>query len=148
MTVIVYKDGVMAADTQETVNDVPRRCIKLYKVGKTIIGTAGDSYTGMMFVDWWKGGAKPKDKPDLTNLDSEEEDFECLVWTEGKLYSVTRLFQMVEINLDDHPYYAIGSGSGVAYGALAMGAKAKEAVEIACDYDIHCGLPIETKRCR
>lgn len=147
MTAIVYKNGVMASDTQETVNDVPRRCVKLYKVGKDVIGTAGNSYTGMMFVDWWKNGAQADDKPDLTNLDVDEEDFECLVWTKGKLYSVTRLFQLVEINLEDHPYYAIGSGSAVAYGALAMGASAKRAVEIACDYDISCGLPVETKRC-
>ena len=147
MTTIVYKNGILAADTRETVNNVARRCSKLFKSGKDIIATAGDSYSGMVFVNWWMAGAREEDKPDLTNLDFEE-DFECLVWTKGKLWSVNRLFELVEINLDDHPYYAVGSGSNVALGALAMGASAKRAVEIACEYDVFTGLPVEVRHCK
>lgn len=148
MTTIVYKNGILAADTQETVGDVPRRCTKLYKIGSDIIATAGESYTGMIFVDWWEKGQDKETIPDFTNLDADTEDFECLVWTKGKLFSVNRLFHMIEINLDDHPYYAIGSGSDVALGALATGASAKRAVEIACEYNIHTGLPVETRKCQ
>ena len=136
----------MAADTQETLGDgLARRCNKLYRVGKDIIATAGDSYLGMKFVEWWKEGDWD-DPPDLTSVDVEE-DFECLIWTEGKLWSVNRFFTMVEVNLEDHPYYAIGSGSDVALGALATGASAKRAVEIACEYNVYTGLPVQTMTC-
>ena len=153
MTTIVYKNGILAADTQETVGGVQRRCNKLFRVKRKddtfIIATAGNSYTGMMFVDWFRKGSMQEDVPDLTNLDADEEDFECLVWESksAKLWSVNRLFHMIEVNLEDHPFYAIGSGADVAYGALAMGSSARRAVEIACEWEIHTGLPVETMKC-
>jgi ATP-dependent protease HslVU (ClpYQ) peptidase subunit len=147
MTTIVYKNGIMAADTQETWDGRARRCTKLYKVGDSIIGTAGDSFTGMLFVDWFSRGRADDDVPDLTHLDADE-DFYCLVWFKEKLWVVNRLFRMVEVELDDYPYYAVGSGADVAHGALAMGASAKRAVEVAADFDIHTGLPVEVRKCK
>lgn len=147
MTTIVYKNGIMAADTREVSGGTARRCTKLYKFGSTIIGTAGDSYSGMVFVEWWKAGCPADDKPDLTSL-AEDEDFECLVWHNGKLWVVNRLFVMVEVVLDDYPFFAIGSGSDIATGALAMGASAKRAIEVAADFDINTGLPVETRQCK
>jgi len=38
---------------------------------------------------------------------------------------------------------AFGEGREFAYGALAMGATAARAVEIACDYSVHCGLGVQ-----
>lgn len=147
MTTLVYKNGIMAADTQETWDGRARRCVKLYKHGDTIIGIAGDSFTGMLFVDWYIGGADKDDIPNLTHLDADE-DFYCLVWEKGKLWVVNRLFRMIEVELEDHPFYAVGSGADIAHGALAMGASAKRAVEVAADFDIYTGLPVETRKCK
>lgn len=147
MTTIVYKNGIMAADTREVSGQTARRCTKLFKFGRTIIGTAGDSFAGMVFVDWWGRGRPENDRPDLTNLDMDE-DFECLVWHDAKLYVVNRLMLLVEVSLEDYPFYAIGSGSDVALGALSMGASAKRAIEIAADFDVNTGLPVETRACK
>lgn len=38
------------------------------------------------------------------------------------------------------PFMAWGSGRDVAMGALAMGADARKAVEIACKYNVYCGM--------
>jgi ATP-dependent protease HslVU (ClpYQ) peptidase subunit len=43
-----------------------------------------------------------------------------------------------------HPYWAIGSGAELAIGAMAAGASSEKAIEIACQFDIHCDLPIHS----
>lgn len=47
----------------------------------------------------------------------------------------------IPVRIED-TFFAIGTGSPYAIGAMAMGANAVEAVEIACAHDIHCGLPV------
>jgi 20S proteasome alpha/beta subunit len=44
----------------------------------------------------------------------------------------------------DQPYYAIGSGSPFALGALAQGASAKEAVEAAAKSDPFTGMGVKS----
>lgn len=44
----------------------------------------------------------------------------------------------------EEPFYAFGSGMDIAIGALAMGANAIKAVEIASRYSSHCGNGIDT----
>lgn len=43
----------------------------------------------------------------------------------------------------DMPFWAAGSGADYAMGAMAAGKDAKEAVEIACRFDINCGLGVD-----
>lgn len=43
-------------------------------------------------------------------------------------------------------FYAIGSGRRLAIGAMAAGASAKEAVEIACRFDTHSRGPVNAAR--
>ena len=40
--------------------------------------------------------------------------------------------------------YAIGQGSHFAYGAMAMGASAEQAVEVANKFSIYCGIGVDT----
>jgi len=42
----------------------------------------------------------------------------------------------------DHEFFAIGSGAAIALGAMAFGASAEVAVEIACRYDTCSGPPV------
>lgn len=42
----------------------------------------------------------------------------------------------------DRPYYALGSGSAVALGAMQCGATAEQAVEAAIALDIYSGGPV------
>ena len=144
MTTIAFKDGTIAADSQETHGDGRiAECKKLYSIGGTIIGTAGDSYTGLIFVDWFERGARMEDAPDLSHVQSDE-DFECIV-IENKdtIYTINRFFQKYPTEMPDG-FYALGLGSSYAMAAMEMGADARKAVQIAAKYDAYTGGRIKT----
>ena len=146
MTTIALRDGVIAADSQETHGDGRiAECKNLYSISGTIIGTAGDSYTGLIFVDWFERGARMEDAPDLSHVQSDE-DFECIV-IENKdtIYTINRFFQKYPVEMADG-FYALGWGSAYAMAAMEMGADAKKAVQIAVKYDAYTGGKIKTMK--
>lgn len=133
--------GEIAADSQETSDSGQKyRCKKLFRASGHIIATAGGSYAGMAFVEWFREqGGDPdwKTHPDLLNLDLEE-DFECLVIRpDGTCYTVNRLF--VPLEQKGNPLIAIGSGGSAARGAMLAGASAFQAVKIAAEIDTYTG---------
>lgn len=151
MTTIVYSpdEGVIGADSQDSGGMLKMPCEKLYRVNGHIIGTAGGSYSGLLFVRWfgeWDGEPDYADwdqHPDLVNLD-EDEDFECLVVRpNGSCYTVNRLFVPYEMK---EGYVGIGSGAGPALGALMAGAPVRQAVKIACTIDMMSSGPIVTMK--
>ena len=147
MTTIAYKSGVVAADSQETHSDGRKNdCQKLYKMKDgTIIATAGDSYTGLIFVEWFKEGARKESIPDLTNI-TLEEDFECLVLENTEnIYIINRFFQKYHIEMPEG-FYSLGWGAPYAVAAMHMGADAKKAVQVAAKYDAYTGGTVKTMK--
>ena len=146
MTTIAFRDGIIAADSQEThTNGRITECKKLFLVDGKIIGTAGDSYTGRIFVDWFERGARMEDVPDLSHVTSDE-DFECLVIEDkDNVYTINRFFQKYHVEMPDG-FYAIGWGSSYAMAAMDMGADAKKAVQISAKYDAYTGGKIKTMK--
>jgi len=149
MTSIAYRDGVFAADSRETWESeaggtVIRTCQKLFRkrIGKrdVVIATAGGTYAGMIFVDWY-GSSKPVPEI-LADLDTEE-DFAVLVHDRGKLFHANHLCRLVEVQ---DPFTAVGSGYKAALAAMHCGRSAREAVRIACLLDPYSSLPIATMR--
>lgn len=147
MTTIAYKGGIIAADSRETYTTeaggaTVNRCEKLFrkKVNRrdVIIGTAGGSYAGMIFVDWYGSGKSPPEV--LLDLDLEE-DFDVLILDHGKVFVCNHLCRPVEI-ID--PFCAVGSGRKAALAAMHCGRSAREAVRIACLIDPYSALPITT----
>ena len=143
MTCIAYRDGIIAADTQESLdNGHKRECVKLYRVGDVIIGTAGNSYTGLMLVDWYCEGADRENLPTtpiMTMINEDIENFECIVVRgHDDIITVDKFFQPMELELEDG-YTAIGCGACVALGAMYHGATATEAVEAAIKHDLYTG---------
>jgi len=150
MTTIAYRNGVVAADSQETTSDGRiTQCDKLFRVKDYIIATAGDSYTGLIFLQWFKDGANREYIPDLSMVDLSE-DFECLVVSKDRIYTVNRFFQEYEINLRQNPFIALGWGSPYAIGAMEVSQKvtAKQAVQIACKFDCYSGGSVKTMKIR
>ncbi len=144
MSVVVYKDGVLAADTRAyggNYQPTPGSKAKIHclengsRVGliSNIIGEPE------RFLDWLKSGADPSEwkgeKPNVRALMVDADDRIFLAddsaWFSGPI---------------DCSSYAIGSGADFAMGAMAMGASATRAVEVACQLDRHCGLPVMTLR--
>ena len=138
MTTIVYRDGVLAADTLETDLGCVR-VAKAKKIGRyaymrwALIGSACQSHR---LLGWLINGA---------NGDMPPSD-DCSVIAifdsgEAKLYS-NGGWQP----LGDAPYYAWGSGAAFALGAMHMGASAEEAIEVAVKFDVFSGLPMMVEK--
>lgn len=152
MTTIAYRDGVMAADSRTTVHTEAggsrlSRCEKLYRKnvvmngspGPTIIGTAGESAPGLIFVDWWGTG-----NDDLVQrLIDGDADITVLILTEDGLFEADKYCRPEKI-LDE--FWAVGSGAKAALAAMHMGATAEQAVEIACRIDPYSAPPVTSMR--
>lgn len=136
MTTIAYKDGVMAADTQETTGDVFNRAPKLVRLScGGVAGASGESVMCQRALNWLaapkKGGKAPK-LVDCTVLvayaDGRKGVYQDKLWT----------------LLPFHDCMAIGSGSQAALGAMnRYKASAIEAVECAAAVDPSTSLPVE-----
>lgn len=142
MTTIAFRDGIIAADSRETWESDAGgasmgTCEKLFvkRVGRrdVVIGTAGGSYAGMVFVDWFgSGGAIPEI---LSHLDLAE-DFDALVIDRGEAYTANHLCRLVKTT---DRFVALGSGRKAALAAMYCGKSAKDAVAIAAKVDPYTG---------
>jgi hypothetical protein len=151
MTVIAYRDGILAADSQTTTETEAggiRKfgCEKLFHFKSTarhehecIIATAGENAPGLIFLDWY-ARAPPKRKPPSQLVDGDA-DFTCLVLTKAGLFEYDKYCRGEQIK---EQFYAIGCGAKAALGAMHRGASAAEACEITCLIDPLCALPIVT----
>lgn len=145
MTTIVYRDGVMAADTRATVNSEAGgsrvfRCDKLYRVTcldgtEAIVGLAGGSFDGLAFLDWLVSD----DKAPPQRLLDGDADFSALMLNRHGLFEYDKWCRPERIR---GRFYAIGSGAKAALGALHMGANARQAVAVACKIDPYSARPI------
>lgn len=140
MSVVVYCRGVLAADSKayggkyQTSPGAKRKAHRLSD--GTRVGVVS-STIGMpeRFVAWLDAGADPKEwgegSPDVRAI-IVRPNGDVFLADEGLHFS----------GPIDCEFYAIGSGSDYAMGALAMGANANRAVEIAAQFDPHCGAPV------
>lgn len=128
----------MAADSRAT-GDFVTAVVKLYKVGKALVGFAGNVEQAHVFIDWYAD--RKQRKPDLNS----EQEWSALVLGEDGLLCWGPSLRPVQVY--DH-FYAIGSGAPFAMGAMEAGASARKAVEIACRRDPYCGYPVLWKKYR
>ena len=143
MTTIAYRDGIIAADSQQSWDSHKTKCEKLFRATDgSVIGTSGDTFSSMMFVDWYNN--KRRTKPDLTLIDIEE-DFLCIILKKDGLWTVNKFFHMVK-DRNEQDMLAIGSGAAAAMAAMLMGASAEKAVEIACKVDLYTGGDIKVMK--
>lgn len=156
MTVIAYRDGVMACDScwsdNGTVSTLQTKMRRLSS--GAILGSAGacDSRDVEALLDKIK---TPVHLPTAEALSRMRLDYAGLiVFPRGP-----RIFKIVCTGIEptnwdgerDHeyglweiafPFAAIGSGTKLAIGALSAGKSAKDAVAIACRWDLYCKLPV------
>ena len=150
MTVIAYKSGVIAADSRTTNgNGTVSLCEKLFRKRvsrrEVIIGTAGDDYLGMVFVDWYRGilDTKFEQPPEILRDAHLEEDFHVMILERGKVYTANHLCRPIEVL---EPFHAIGSAALGAMTCMYGGMSARRAVELTCLVDPTCSLPVKTMR--
>jgi ATP-dependent protease HslVU (ClpYQ) peptidase subunit len=129
MTTIACNHAVMAGDTLLT-SDIKCYAQKVFKHKGNCVGIAGTYVDCMLFVSWWKKGAKG-DAPSM-------KDVEALILTkDGRILCFDQHESFFEL---DDKFAAIGSGSQAALGAMHRGAWPKEAVQIASKVDPGTGF--------
>lgn len=145
MTTIAICKGVMASDSQITTESEAGgsrkfNCVKLYPVttkrgGRAIIAVSGETFAGLVFVDWYISGKRKGSERLLLG----EADFSALVLRADGLFEYDKWCRGEKI---EEKFYAIGSGAKAALGAMHAGCNAELAVEIACAIDTYSRLPV------
>ena len=146
MTVIAYKDGIIASDKQRTSGDLKYSAIKLFEMGDFVIGCAGDCINTTKFRKWFK----KKYGSDIANYPFEEQSEESTLQPFEVLVVNRKTLQVVEYTQDsklpievDCNFIAIGTGRDFAMAAMYLGKSAEEAVQCAIDLCPSCGLGID-----
>ena len=138
MTTIAYRAGVLAADRQmcgwQNIDKITR-----LKDGRCMSG-AGRMDDLAEVAAWIVAGMKPADKPEIEADDSEF----ILVYPNGDAFWLSTPF-LRPVKIHDE-FYALGSGAQYALGAMAAGASAKRAIEIACKFDPSTGKGVNAVR--
>jgi ATP-dependent protease HslVU (ClpYQ) peptidase subunit len=123
MTVIAYRDGVVAADTMAVIDNYVKLSdeIKIAKRNGHLFGMSGDDCPKMEEVVRW---FFQKNKKPLRGF-----KFECMVITPAGI--IQQWDQRARYETLNLPFYAVGSGKEYAIGAMEVGATAQQAVEAA-----------------
>lgn len=143
MSVIAYDGKTVAADKQATCMGLRLTATKIKTLlSGEVLAWTGEQDSGEMMAAWYADGADPKKWPSCQN----DKDLWCrliVFGTDGKVKTYER--QPVAFAMEDATM-AWGSGRDYAIGAMAKGADALEAVQIACRFDNGCGMGIDHAR--
>lgn len=131
MTTIAYDTKTVACDSQVTIGNTPMKMSKvIHCEDGTILFCAGTVSEWQSFVRWWIHDRTPSNFPDAKDITI------IIVHPSGTVEVVDDGFSVLDIT---GQRYAAGSGSDLALGAMAMGADAAKAVEVAKLYDTSTG---------
>ena len=129
MTTIVWDGRTLAADTLATANGLrDNRNVKIWRHGQALVGACGDQAACHKFRQWVIDGM-------AGNNPFHDADGNGIVVTKDRALC----FGTHGAWVVSEPFYSLGSGYQIALGALAMGATARKAVEIAARYDTMTG---------
>jgi hypothetical protein len=137
MTVICFDGKTLAADRQATCEGMRSSITKIFRMEDgTLLAMEGAAGDALLLVKWAYEGFDPAHFPRLAN--------HANLWVikpDGAVSS----FEGTPVPMDLHDKtFVAGTGRGLAKGALAMGASARQAVQVACDYHVECGMGIDT----
>lgn len=135
MTIVCYREGKMASDSQVTDRHVTG--VQYKKIAKTgngwLIGFAGDLGACHQAIEMNSKKMKTHKNP---NKDRQEDPIDGLaVSPNGEIWILCGS-GWVPVMAE---YYAIGTGAQVAMGALSFGASVETAVHTAIKHDVFCG---------
>jgi hypothetical protein len=153
VTTIAYKDGVMACDSCWTGDEMQEASqTKIVRLASgALLGGSGDNDSREIFqlLDKIK---RDKQLPTRTQLAALRVSFSgLLALPNGEIFKISADFGEKESDSDygiwpvgRRGLAAAGSGCHLAIGAMAAGKSAREAVAIACKFDINSRLPVHS----
>lgn len=144
MTVIAYRDGVLACDTQALSGwaVASLSVVKARKVGRILVAAAGSSALSARFLDWVSAGMTGE--PEMGERGNDDYSAVGYLFTPGG--RCVSFFPGLPPCLTHAPFYAFGSGGWTALGALAVGATAEQAVAATIEWNRSCGGKVMTWR--
>ena len=138
MTTITFKDGVMAADSQQTHVYIDQvECRKLYVINGDLIGLAGNLTDFPKFINWYMN--ERKNINDLSIPNRAIDELQALVFSKNKLYFYDH--ECIAVPMTGK-IASIGSGSPYAMGAMMAGSTAQEAIVVSSKLDPNTNAPI------
>lgn len=142
MTIIAYRDGIMASDSGVTSGNIKFGWVKkiIKTKGGLLVGASGtiSGITNLINIS--------ADAEKITDINFEEliekEINGFIVEKDETVWCLSH--SIIPFKLEA-PFHAEGSGAPVALGAMYMGANASQAVEAAIQFDLDCYGPIQSK---
>jgi len=140
MTVIVVAGGHFVVDSAgmqgNTLHSVVKYRTKNLGSGPPLVAAAfGNADACERLLCWWGGDTARYPHPITRNRPVAE----MVTWNRGKIFKFhDQSTQSTHLTGD----CAFGDGAEYAYGALAMGATALQAAQVACKYSPSCGGPL------
>jgi ATP-dependent protease HslVU (ClpYQ) peptidase subunit len=141
MTTIACNRECMAADTRVSTGGAHYHANKIFRIGNSLFGTAGDGDIGLVMVDWLKTARNRQ------NLYKQWADYErSEVWlielNPAGIFLWTGWGVPEKLN---ETRYAIGTGQLAALSALDSGETPEQAVKVAARYDQYSGEPLQVE---
>lgn len=136
MTVIAWDGKTLAADRRCTSGGLPRTTCKIRRINGQLVGASGDAADAARLMWWIEKGCDASTYP-LNERDPSA--IALVIMPDGRKF----MFEgPIPIEFHD-PVIAVGSGRDYAMAAMHCGKTAREAVEIACLFDVNCGNGID-----
>lgn len=135
MTVIAYRNGVLAADKQSTRGSTfANKATKIARRSDgALIGCAGATPIALRYRQWFLSGEAQDSRPALR--EGDDSAGAIVVRPDGTVEE--HIGPAVEVL--EGEFFAVGCGADFALAAMEMGANAERAVEVASKFDVHCG---------
>ena len=138
MTIIAYKDGIMAADTQTFSGDIRgAQTVKIVAAGGRLYGASGDAGPSQA---WRLAMLEGRDTTDLLP-DKDKRNFTILEAGPDGVWQTDWSGRSREPDAA-----AIGAGWEIALGAMHAGASAEDAVRICIAACVWCGGDVTVLR--
>lgn len=141
MTTIACNRECMAADTRVSTGGAHYHANKIFRIGTSLFGTAGDGDMGLVMVEWLRT-ARNRQTLYKQWADYDRNEVWLLELNPGGIYLWTGWGIQERIN---ETRFAIGSGQLAALKGLDKGESPEDAVRGAISYDQYTGEPLQVE---
>lgn len=139
MTCIAWDGSMLAGDRRSVGGGNAKTTTKIHRVNDMLVGFAGDA-SAAEAVRWWL--SKGADNTLHPWGDIDRDQCHALVIMPDRTIWV---YEHGPHPAQYHdPFIAIGCGRDYALAAMHLGCNAKQAVEVACKFDVFCGNGVDT----
>lgn len=141
MTVVAWDGKTLAADKRAVCAGAHCTTTKLRRIASgEVLAWTGDQDAGELLAKWYAEGADVERWPEF----QKDKDDWCRLIVAGS--SGVRWYERkpVSVRVEDR-FAAWGSGRDFALAAMHLGKTAREAVEVACAFDVGCGNGVDVE---